>query len=230
MRIRPLSTNGSFVEFAPRHIVNSTFSHTFCGEHDIEGAYCPNCKKPLLRLLSLDTSDPLVGWPGAEGILPLLFCWTCNIAQQPFCYTWFQSGAVRLDRFGSGGASLGFPYAQYPICFPMVEARLVPIERQQQDLIRGINSGEVDLTDAYETSLDIAKPRHQVGGEPYMVTAWENRHPTPICCHCEADMQFLASMADYCLDPRGFTGDEFVQLLYFVCTECRAIEAAQHYS
>lgn len=40
-------------------------------------------------------------------------------------------------------------------------------------------------------------------------------------------MQFLAAAADGCSDPRGFMGNEFLQVLFFICLGCNVIGAVQ---
>src|SRR5689334_3129472 len=63
------------------------FAHYFCGPHDVPGAICPNCSKPLLRLLALDTCDPRLGLEYCPfPVLSLFSCLTCEISMHPFSY------------------------------------------------------------------------------------------------------------------------------------------------
>ena len=60
--------------------LNVLHHHVFCGPNNIPGAWCPNCDKPLLNILDLDTSDPRLELGTAlPSSLPLLCCWTCNV-------------------------------------------------------------------------------------------------------------------------------------------------------
>lgn len=53
--------------------------HYFGGSPSVEGALCPACRIPLLQLLNVDCSDPLLSDRsfGPWKRLPFLFCWTC---------------------------------------------------------------------------------------------------------------------------------------------------------
>ena len=65
---------------------------TAAGEHGIPGATCPNCKKPLLRLLSLTVRDPRLELDGlARSFVHLLFCWTCPL-ERGFIYALGEHG------------------------------------------------------------------------------------------------------------------------------------------
>ena len=108
-------------------------AHTFGGPHQIAGANCPNCDKPLLRFLSLNTSDArlkLKGAPGTE--LSLLYCWTCNLAQQSFVYRMTPSDGIEILSFGAGGAVTDFPYPDYPAAFALGSVAFVPVTPEDQ--------------------------------------------------------------------------------------------------
>jgi hypothetical protein len=120
--------------------------HPFCGVHEIRGAHCFHGDHPVLRFLSLDTSDSLLGLH-----------------------------------------DLGW-------------------ERD--------NDNELPET------LD--HPRHQVGGLPYLS---QGSSYVPTCGDCLQPMAFVASVADDCGDPRGFTSNEHVQVVFFVCSACQLVHA-----
>jgi hypothetical protein len=93
--------------------------HRFCGEHAIDGAHCPSCRKPLLCFLRIDGADPRTAASRFGAIeVPLLFCWTCDVAQHDLFYRVEGEGRVRLLSSGSGGCQTDFPYEQYPAFFP----------------------------------------------------------------------------------------------------------------
>jgi hypothetical protein len=44
--------------------------HEFCGPNEIESARCPNCAKPLLRILSLSAADSRLNLALADKVAP----------------------------------------------------------------------------------------------------------------------------------------------------------------
>src|SRR2546421_682779 len=71
-----------YVDFARDVALSAEHGHRFCGPHDIEGAWCPNCDKRLHRFLTLDTADMRLGLQNSPiRMIHLLFCWKCNVAQ-----------------------------------------------------------------------------------------------------------------------------------------------------
>ena len=76
--------HGYWLDFSPGPDVTQ---HDFCGSHEIVGASCPNCNKPLLRILSLYTIDPVLRPELSETpVIHLLYCWTCSIPYDRFSY------------------------------------------------------------------------------------------------------------------------------------------------
>jgi hypothetical protein len=117
--------------------------HHLCGETACTGAECPNCKKPLLTLLTLDANDDvlLLREIGLSR-LPVLFCWTCPIAQADFPYRLKSGGAqVELLAFASGPPELDFPYPEYPRSFPAHPVQLVPLSDEEQAVLRNPQCG-----------------------------------------------------------------------------------------
>jgi hypothetical protein len=175
--------------------------HRFCGEHAIDGAHCPSCRKPLLCFLRIDGADPRTAASRFGAIeVPLLFCWTCDVAQHDLFYRVEGEGRVRLLSSGSGGCQTDFPYEQYPAFFPERPARLRPVP----------------------TPLP-HHPAHQVGGHPWLV---QPRRPFA-CVECSRAMHFFAVIADDSTGPRGFTDNPFVQVLYQACFRCGVLGAYQ---
>jgi hypothetical protein len=201
--------------------VDDGFQHYFCGPQSIAGAICPNCTKPLLCFFRIDTRDerlrPLSGVPS----LPLLFCWRCNLAQARFFYA-VGSDSVQLLKYRRGMQPSSFPYPDYPNFFEGVSAELVPIPDDVQAMIRHLNRGEIDQSQ--EPVRELAIPRHQLGGEPYLL---QKHWPTVTCPRCIQSMPFLATIGDQATDPRGFTGNQYVQVIYHYCRTCRCIGAYQ---
>ena len=105
--------------------------HDFCGAHDIAGASCPNCKKPLLRLLSLHAEDERLAIdPARNSVVHLLYCWICSIPFGEFSYRLGADGSVELLKvparyqyeFGPDG-----PYDGYTGIFPNQRVSLQPM-------------------------------------------------------------------------------------------------------
>jgi hypothetical protein len=204
--------------------ISRGYAHHFCGEQHIEGANCPNCNKPLLCFLRIDTSDPRFGLDtGNASFIPLLYCWTCNIAQDEFYYRPLKDGSIEIAEYGHGGVAVDFPYENYPVHFPGSKAELLSITSDAQAAIRRVNSGDLALSSMRREYPGIYGCQHQLGGEPFLI----QRDPDYEldCPKCKKVMPFLASIADNCLDPRGFTENDGVQVLYHYCKACNMLGA-----
>jgi hypothetical protein len=198
--------------------------HRFCGANDTRGAWCPNCQKPLLRFLLLDAADPRLELAHTDmEVLPLLFCWTCTISKHPFTYHVSDRGkGVELLEYEPGARFPDFPYEGYPVAFPEGRVSLRELDEARQAVIRKLNVGQQRWELAAEFPR-LARPTHQIGGEPYLVQAIDRPH----CQRCTAEMPFLAALADSNLGERGFVENDFVQVLYHLCRPCQVIVAYQ---
>jgi hypothetical protein len=210
-------------------------THAFCGAHDIRGAWCFSGDHPLLRFVSFDTRDDRLGF-NELGVpfVHLLYCWRCDVGDLEY----------RLERDG-GVTALGerewieglkragyepeevrerlrkpetdFPYQDYPWAFPLQSVELRQISGGEQNAIL---ASELDGAVALPAALGL--PCHQVGGLPYLT---QGSSCVPSCPECSEPMAFVASIADDCGDPRGFTSNEFVQVVFFLCPRCRRMKA-----
>jgi hypothetical protein len=207
--------------------------HRFCGAHDIPGAICIH-GHPLLRLFSLATSDPALGL-GDLGIpfVHLLCCWRCDATTVDYLLTpdggvdvfaaerraaWLKSleqrgidVAAHVARMDSRATD--YPYEEYPFAFPGRPVRLQPLTATEQEelLDRELNGS---------SAARRLRARHQVGGLPYLA---QGSDFVPTCAGCGEKTIFFASVADDCTDPRGFTGNSGVQMVYFLCPGCRRV-------
>jgi hypothetical protein len=85
---------GHWLNFSPN---TTDILHDFCGPHDIAGALCPNCNKPLMRLLSLYAKDERLGFdPVRQAVVHLLYCWTCSVPFGEFSYKVGSDGSVEV--------------------------------------------------------------------------------------------------------------------------------------
>jgi hypothetical protein len=213
--VKSTPTRGCSVDCGSQ--VPGPYAHEFCGEAGALGALCSSCARPLVQLLSLDTRDPLLetSLPGLPRI-PLLFCWGCRSDRGASFYALTSERAVPLRR-ARRPRSPEWPYADYPSGFPTAPARLVPLPKEVQTHLRGLNRRPfISVADE-----DSRRPRHQVGGEPLLLAPWR----TLTCPRCRRRMPFLAAIADENLDARGFSGNPLAQVLFHLCRACRTLGA-----
>jgi len=222
-------SQGYFVDYQATAEAASDFGHYFCGPQEVGGALCPNCRKPLLRFLALDTCDSRLNLQGSPSeTLSLLFCWTCNIAQERFLYRILADG-VEFLRYGRGGVEADFPYEGYPIFFPGARATLRQMTAEEQHLIVLQQSNLETEADALARSEfarqrpDLSDVRHQVGGEPFLLQPFAAGE----CPDCGGEMPFLASIGNDCLDVRGLAGEDGVQVLFQYCRRCHIVGVYQ---
>jgi len=202
----------------------SEFAHQFCGKHEIRGAACPNCKKPLLRQLTLDTRDPRLEC--AELGVPfvhLLFCWTCILAQGRTAYQLLPDGGVQLIRHRSGEPEASIPYQGYPDAFVGGPCELTPLLEAEQAVLDALNAKQVSVPSLPKGQWHLGVPRHQVGGRPRFLQG----APVALCPRCALPLAFLASCGDNTCDGRGFTGNAFMQTIFMVCVADRIIVSLQ---
>lgn len=206
------------------------FGHQFCGAHNIAGANCPNCQKPLLRFLTLDTTDERIGLSQlGERRIHCLFCWTCNIAHEPFYYKHHDDGSIALIEYGKDGVEVDFPYEDYPSAFPEASVTLLEIASDAQKAIQSVNAGRLKISSWRDKHPDLFGCQHQIGGEPFLI----QRNPNYAterdirCPECKKSTPFFVSIADDCLDERGFTENDGVQVIFNLCRQCLTMCAFQ---
>lgn len=219
-------SDGFFLEIDRKDSTSSDVSHTFCGRNDMRGAFCPNCRKPLLQLMLFDVRDYRLHLEGRGfPILSLLFCWTCDLSQGLFYYAHLADGSVKILEYRKGQPYEDFPYENYPVSFPESTAVLEPISSADQDTIRALNSGSLRGSQVRKTQPRLCKPRHQLGGEPYLVQ--RNMDKVVRCCVCRQAMPFFASIGDDGPEETRFTENDYVQVLFHCCRKCNVVAAYQ---
>jgi hypothetical protein len=208
---------GYLLDFLP---TPDQVQHEFCGIHNIEGGTCPNCKKPLLRLLSLSARDPVLSIdPAKTPVVHLVYCWTCSIPYGQFSYKVNPDESIDLIQvperdeyeFGSAG-----PYDGYTGIYPLRKVRLVPAE--ELAAMRDENERE--------------DPAHQIGGDPFIA------NPEDVTCPlCLRASPLFATICD---DAAGnnpwkqeesstFNGNGGVQMIFHFCRDCGVISAYHCY-
>lgn len=202
--------------------------HRFCGTHSIRGAICPNCEQPLLQYAAFDTTDPRLHLSEISiRYLRLFYCWRCNLGAQPFVY---RCGEEHIEiLYAYQDTDIFPPYEDYPAAFPEAALFLLPLPESIQVLWRLWNRGflswePLPLGVEHEGDWSLWRAIHGVGGEPWLVQ--RNPHTiVPSCVSCGSKMPFFAAFGDDNTDPRGFTGEPTVQVLYFVCRACQIVHA-----
>jgi hypothetical protein len=205
-----IQKQGYFLKYELEPESNPEYRHKFCGEHFISGARCPNCDKPLLRFLSIDLNDDQLTFSSKQNILHLLYCWTCNVAQDPFYYKIIGENDVKILKYKDGGVETDFPYEEYPYFFPLQYATLEKIPNQQQLLLSQQNKRQADISEIMQGNPNLAKPQHQVGGEPNLP---QGEFDELMCPICNSLMPFLATIGNECDHPEGFCGGDYVAVV-----------------
>jgi hypothetical protein len=205
----------------------SAIFHDFCGENKIEGASCPHCKKPLLRLLTLNTNDEALNIdPKTLPAVHLLYCWNCSIPFGEFSYKIENDGSVVLlqypPRMPESEHGPDGPRDGYTGEFVHRRVSLDGIGQEEQARYKDFwNSIDAD---PYDCGVDTIG--HQVGGFPFIYNPCRTKCPS-----CTEDMPLLASICD---DATGnspdsvsecdsFVGNCGVQMVFHFCRKCSIV-------
>jgi hypothetical protein len=172
-RISRDSEDGHWLNFDPEP---SETAHQFCGTNDTQGANCPTCFKPLLRILSLSAMDARLHIdPAQTEVIHLFYCWTCSIPYGIFSYRIKQDGTVELlevpptweSAFGPEG-----PYENYTGQFPLRKVGLRPLTEEEEQQQEAAQSDD-------DLACDLMPQKHQIGGLP--VIANPQQIICPVC-------------------------------------------------
>jgi len=193
--------------------------HDFCGPHNIAGAACPHCEKPLLRLLTLNSLDTKLNLdPARHPMVHLLYCWTCSIPFDEFTYRINSDGGIKiLQTPPRKGPDIEFgpqgPYDGYTGVFKGFKVSLEPLpENIHEELLAG----------------EGAFNGHQIGGHPFIY------NPANVfCLSCSQEMPLLASFSDNATAAEGFNenasetfvNNSGVQMVFHLCRRCSIVSA-----
>jgi hypothetical protein len=155
------------------------------------------------------------------GILHLLYSWTCGISEGDFTYRESNQG-VEILRYTKGPTQSDFPYEHYPAFFPPVDLDFQMLTPEEQTVIKQVNRRESGSLSRARQFPRLNVPHGQVGGEPRLMQ-WPLH--SCLCTVCGGSMPLLASIGDENGSARGFTGNDFVQTIFFLCNECTVITA-----
>jgi hypothetical protein len=193
------------------------------------GAECRNCRLGLTRFFSLDSQlllDRNVDQLPER--LEILYCWECALPKKRFSYRIASKNVVEVLNMEVGRKEVDFPYENYPRWFREQPVRIEPLSLDlTSDLEQycALAVGEPDKVYEYwsfERRDIITTPRHQIGGVPFLY-----EYSKVQCEECRRDMRFLLVVSDESFESQKFTGNEYVQVVYFYCDRCNIIVAMQ---
>ncbi|MFH2043836.1 MAG: hypothetical protein ABIK92_01660 [Pseudomonadota bacterium] len=220
-----LQKKGYFIKYLKTISKHVDHGHLFCGQHNIQGAVCPNCNKQLIRFLMIDLRDKRINISIKNKVLSLFFCWKCTLSQEKFFYKIVSDSEIKILKYKIGNPIDDFPYENYPTFFPESYLDLSELTNIEQETIKKLNSSEIDeYMDVEKKYQYLCSPQHQIGGEPYLI---QKELELIRCCSCNNTMHLLAAIADDCQDKRGFVGNKFVQVIFYICKKCMVIGAIQ---
>ncbi len=222
------------------HVLNfspkaNAVMHEFAGSHDIGGATCPTCTRPLLRLLSLNARERLLALDETRTpLVHLLYCWNCSIPFGDFSYKINPDTSISILQIPEREPNAEFgpdgPYEGYTGVFPL---RMVSVEPMNE--IDDTRLAEARRGGDYDSLDKLFEPRHQIGGTPFIF------NPQILTCPgCSREMPLLASI---CNDATGnqpwndpwkpeaklttFVGNGGVQMIFHFCRDCAIVSAYQ---
>lgn len=242
------STHMGHRELFPGHFINFTTNkdarHWLGGTQSCEGAWCSNCRLPLMLHLTLDCSDQVLNLDGMPcRTLKLFYCMRCALSWYDFCYRIVSENQIEIIEEFRGETAWEEWYSEGGV--DVLERRslqLSPIPPRLQDLYDRLNANE-DLTESEEAEVasftgDYANPDvgaypivdviNQLGGRSFLC----QRLDDPVCSGCKRagfepqTMYFLASLTNDAKAGVRITFDGY-QIVYFLCPTCGTIKV-QH--
>ena len=221
----------------------TTLQHYVGGSIDLHGAECPNCRKPLMLYLSLDSADQRLGLQDiGVDVLRLFTCLRCELTWHGFAYTILDETAIELVAYHVGCTTWHDWYEDVSVdVFPRRPVALVPIPERVQELYDRLNDGDT-LTEAEE--LEIAQATNsfaeeEVGGYPIVDVINQvggraflpQRLDEPFCVCCakqghERQTLFVASLTNDPKDGLKIAHDG-TQLVFYLCPVCRTVHFVQ---
>jgi len=127
-------------------------------------------------------------------------------------------------KFVSGPGIPGFPYPNYPESFPSERVELLPITPDIQKIIILMNEGREEECDEFSRKHELYMPKNQIGGIPLLLQgATEN----PKCQNCRLSMPFLICISNRASFSNRFTDYDYVQVIFYFCSDCQVVSAFQ---
>lgn len=192
----------------------------------LKGAISPNTGARLTQFAHVHIEARAFSIPGWE--LPdirFLYSWKCNLHEDSFSYRYLGNSIEVVEYIKGTGDHEGFPYENYPEAFQEVRRELQRVSEGDQQLIRQLNSPDCDPDLEYDNprARELSTPTHQFGGIPYLV---DPELPEKKCILCDKEMLLVAAIGnDSYSNEYGFSGNDFVQILYWACPKCHVVSA-----
>jgi hypothetical protein len=180
------------------------FEHSIGGSQKFQNGRCPNCKKPLMLHLTLDTRDERLGLhPQKVDSVSFLYCMRCPLSWYDFQYQIIDERSIRILR--SYTDEIG------------------ELEEWETDVgIKQIKFMPIALIPVKPSDLAEKATVNHIGGQPY----YFQRLKDPECPGCGEPMTFRISLTNDYREEAVFTFT-CVQIAFFYCKAC-AIVHAQH--
>ena len=110
----------------------------------------------------------------------------------------------------------------HPTSVPARRARLVAVKPSVRKVVRLWNVQKLDL-EQQSREHEHLSPRHQVGGEPYLMQGADSVGGA--CPGCRESMPLLASASDDAGSGTSFIGNRGVQVVFLYCARCQVVSA-----
>lgn len=195
------------------------------GACPLPGAISPNTGVALTQFAQVRL-DPEAFWipDWGRADIHFLYSWTCGICESDFSYQ-YVDGGLKVLEFGSGNEGFdGFPYEDYPLLFDPVSFALKKISEADRLVILELNKEECTSEYRFSTRRieQLSVPTHQFGGVPYLFAPGFAKD----CVVCGQEMPVVASIGNGSYSTvEGFCGNDFVQIVYWACIECKVVSA-----
>ena len=230
---------GYFIKFAG----DPTYQHHIGGRTEMHGAQCPNCRKPLMLYLSLDTTDARLGLQGiGVDVLRLFACLRCALTWHGFAYTILDENSVKLVEYHVGQTTWDDWYedvgvdmiSHRPIVLESIPARVIELYERLNDEQTLTESEEMEIAQVTNSFADkeaggypVVDVVNQVGGTTFLPQLLDAPH----CRRCAEqgnDHQtfFLASLTNDAKQGLKIAHDG-TQLVFFLCPVCRTVHFVQ---
>ncbi len=224
------------------------FGHSFGGSHSTQGAWCPNCDKPLMLHLTLDLRDLRLRFRDVNRTSPrlqLFYCMRCALSWYDFSYQVIDQDSIRIieayrgplqtDDWIEGGAGVD-EFRSRPIALSPIPARLQQLWDRLNSLRRDEELTREEFADLKALTAGYAFPVaasftsdyyfvNQVGGRPLLCQGIDDPD-CPKCGegHSRSDrMYFLACLYNDAQN-RLRVAYECTQVIFFLCPVCFTVK------